>query len=193
MSVSIKFTKACILNINNVEYIALELPGLLSYESKLKARKFVAEQADKVHVAEIKEYREKRSLSSNAYAWVLIDKLAEALSLDKTTVYRQAIKEIGGVSETVCVIESAVDGLRRGWAHNGLGWQSDTIPSKLDGCVNVVLYYGSSVYNSAQMQRLLDQLIQECKQLDIETATPAELKKMMDEWDARADEKVSDQ
>ena len=34
--------------------------------------------------------------------------------------------------------------LRRGWEHNGLGWVTEILPSKIAGCVNVVLYYGSS-------------------------------------------------
>ena len=38
----------------------------------------------KVYDVEIKEHREKRSLDSNAYAWLLIDRLAEKLRIPKT-------------------------------------------------------------------------------------------------------------
>ena len=54
---------------------------------------------------EIKTYRKKRSKDANAYAWVLIDRIAATLSLSKEEVYRNAIKSIGGVSEVVCVLD----------------------------------------------------------------------------------------
>lgn len=131
-------------------------------------------------------WREKRSLDANAYAWVLIDKIAQSLSVDRVEVYRTAIKSIGGVSETVCVKEQAVERLRTAWAANGVGWQSETIPSKIDGCVNVVLYYGSSAYDTKQMSLLIDHLVQDCKNLGIETMTPEELKRLFESDRSRA-------
>lgn len=118
---------------------------------------------------EIKKASAKRSRDANAFAWVLIDKIAEKMHLGKSEVYRSAIREIGGVSETVCVRDKAVDRLRSGWSKNGIGWQTETMPSKLPGCTNVVLYYGSSTYDTAQMSRLIDLLIQEAEQLGIPT------------------------
>jgi len=79
------------------------------------------------------------------------------------------------VSETVCVQDKAVDRLRQGWEQNGIGWQTDTMPSKLKGCTNVILYYGSSTYDTQQMSLLIDHIVQDAKALGIETMTPAEL------------------
>ena len=118
---------------------------------------------------EIKKAAKRRSRDANAFAWVLIDKIAEKTRVPKAEVYRQAIREIGGVSETVCVVEKAADRLCEGWQKNGMGWQAERMPSKLPGCVNVVLYYGSSTYDTAQMSRLLDLLIQEAEQQGIPT------------------------
>lgn len=127
---------------------------------------------------EIRKFRKKRSKDANAYAWVLIDKIAQAINADKTDVYRQAIREIGGVSDIICVKDEAVPQLRRGWEHNGLGWPTDTLPSKIKGCTNVVLYYGSSTYDTKQMSGLIDHLVSEAKELGIETLTPEELSRM---------------
>lgn len=118
---------------------------------------------------EIKKAANKRSKDANAFCWVLIDKIAEKMNLPKSEIYRQAIREIGGVSETVCIQDKAVERLRAGWEKNGIGWQSDIMPSKLPGCTNVILYYGSSTYDTAQMSRLIDLLIQEAEQLGIPT------------------------
>lgn len=132
---------------------------------------------------DIKEFRNHRSLDANAYAWTLIDSISKAMHISKSEVYRKAIREIGGVSEIVCVIDRAVKRLQTAWEHNGLGWQTETMPSKLDGCTNVVLYYGSSVYDTKQMSSLIDQLIHEAEQLGIQTMTPKELARLMEQYE----------
>lgn len=124
---------------------------------------------------EIRKKRKKRSLDANAYFWSLVSQLAEATGEPKSTIYRRAIREIGGNSTTVCTKNSAVESLRRGWASNGLGWISETTPSKIKGCTNVILYYGSSSYDTKTMSRLIDFVVQDCKALGIETMTPAQL------------------
>lgn len=131
---------------------------------------------------EIKRRSKRRSLDANAYAWVLIDKIAQRTGMTKTEVYKQAIREIGGVSEVVCVIDRAVDRLREGWERNGIGWQTETMPSKIPGCTNVWLYYGSSVYDTAQMSRLIDSLVQEAEGLGIPTITPKEAERLLKNW-----------
>lgn len=138
-------------------------------------------EAGKVAI-KVGKYRERRSLDANAYCWVLIGKIAEKTNISTSEVYRAAIKEIGGNSDTVCVQNGAVASLCAGWARNGIGWQTETFPSKLDGCTNVILYYGSSTYDSAQMSRLINMIVQECEQLGIETKSPAEVASLLDSW-----------
>lgn len=131
---------------------------------------------------DIKKYRHKRSLDANSYFWVLVDKLAEVTGQEKTRIYRNAIREIGGVSETVCIKTEAVNKLCEGWNKNGLGWQTDIMPSKLKGCSNVVLYYGSSTYDTKQMSMLIDSIVQDCKSVGVETMTPDELAILKNSW-----------
>ena len=123
----------------------------------------------------------KRSLDANAYAWVLIGKIAEKTNVPKNEVYREAIRDIGSY-EIVCVKEEAADSLRRKWEHNGIGWQTETMLSKLDGCTNVLLYYGSSTYDTEQMSRLIENLIQDCEALGIETKSQAEIDSLLNSW-----------
>lgn len=131
---------------------------------------------------EVKQYRQRRSLDANAYCWVLMDKLSVVTGVPRVDLYRSYIREIGGNSETVCVVNSAVDKLREGWHHNGLGWQTDTLPSKLEGCTNVVLYYGSSTYDTAQMSRLIEMVVQDCREQGIEVLPPYKLAALVEEW-----------
>lgn len=148
-----------------------------------KARKILDElKSGKDYDVEIKEHREKRSLDANAYFWVLADRLAEKTQIPKTDIYRSYIREIGGNNETVCITDKGVDKLRREWERNGDGWLTSTMPSKLPGCTNVVLYYGSSTYDTAQMSRLIDMAVQDCVEQGIETLPPEKLAGMMEEW-----------
>jgi hypothetical protein len=130
----------------------------------------------------IAKYREKRSNDANAYCWVLIGKLAEKLNIPKDEIYRDAIKQIGGNYEIVCVVDAAVEKLCSGWRNNGIGWQTDTMPSKIEGCTNVVLYYGSSTYDTAQMSRLINIIVDACREQNIETRTPDEIANLLSLW-----------
>lgn len=133
---------------------------------------------------EIKKWRKKRSLDANAYAWVLIDKIAQATGVPKTEVYRQAIREIGGVSDIVAVPDNAVDKFREGWSKQGIGWQTEILDSK-PGYKRIVVYYGSSIYDTKQMSALIDSLVQEAQALGIETLPPAEIARLNSQWEER--------
>ena len=146
------------------------------------ARQFVLGMRERMYTCEVKEYRQKRSLDANAYFWVLCDKLAEATNQPKELIYREAVRNIGGNCDTVCVINSAVNKLRQMWQHNGLGWVTDVLPSKVRGCTNVIVYYGSSTYDRAQMSRLIDNIVQDCRAVGVETLPPDKLEAMKDEW-----------
>lgn len=170
----------------------MQRPGWLSVHVKNApyAMQFLLNmKIGKTYTCDIKEYRAKRSLDANAYAWALMDKLASKVNLPKDTVYRRAVKNIGGNNETVCVPNPAVNRLISGWQHNGLGWVCETMPSKINGCTNVVLYYGSSSYDSAQMARLIDNIVQDCNAVGIETKTPKELSLLVDEWEKKNGQK----
>ena len=148
-----------------------------------KAMVIVRSHKDKLYDLEVKEHRKKRSLDANAYAWVLINKLADVMRIPPTEVYRQAIQDISGNSEVIPIKDEAVEQFKQAWGHNGLGWLCrDMGKSKLPGYRNLMVYYGSSVYNSKQMADLIDHLAQDCKALEIETLPPEKLSLLMDEW-----------
>lgn len=156
----------------------------LRVHNRAMARRFTLDmQQGRVYDAEIKLHREKRSLDANAYAWVLIGKLAAAVALPKETVYRELIRGIGDNFEVLPVRRDAADKFVAAWQKNGLGWVCDrTGTSKLHGYENIIAYYGSSVYDTAQMSRLIDLLVQECCEQEIETKTPAELALLKEAW-----------
>lgn len=131
------------------------------------------------------KFKNKRSLDANAYCWTLIGKIAEKTNVPKEDVYREAIRGIGGNYDVVCIKDDAAESLRKAWERNGVGWQTEVMLSKLDGCTNVLLYYGSSTYDTEQMSRLIENIIQDCEALGIETKSQAEIDSLLNSWGGR--------
>jgi hypothetical protein len=148
------------------------------------------ELKDKDINVEIKKYSRRRSLDANAYCWTIIDKIAEKTGLKKAEVYRNAIKEIGGVSTIICVKEEAADSLCDCWSSHGMGWLTERSPSKIPGCTNVMLWYGSSVYSTSQMNALVNSLIQDAEALNISTITPKEQERLLAQWGRKIEKKA---
>lgn len=164
---------------NTLDFHKEDLPQAIAWLAKL----IETLDESKEYTIEVKEKKKKRSLNSNSYAWVLLGKLAEKLRIPKTDIYRTYVKEIGGnTKDIVCVQDKALDKLRSAWESNGLGWVTDTLPSKIDGCTNVILYYGSSTYDVEQMSRLIQLIVQDCKQFGIPTYDREELDRLVKEW-----------
>ena len=151
-----------------------------------KAMSIVRKHKDRMYDLEVKEHRKKRSLDANAYCWCLINKLADVMRIPPTEVYRQAIQDISGNSEIIPIKDEAVEQFKQAWSHNGIGWLvKDMGKSKIQGYRNLMVYYGSSVYTTSQMNVLIDHLIQDCKALDIEVLSQEKLSLLMEEWDEK--------
>ena len=155
----------------------------LKVENPFEARRFLATKKEKKYVADIKEYRERRSLDANAYMWVLVGKLSGKLGLPPEEIYRAAIRDVGDNYEVMPVRNDALERWQAIWQSNGLGWLCEEIgPSKLPGYTNVRNFYGSSTYDKTQMNRLISNVVQDCKAQGIETLAPAELARLTEEW-----------
>ena len=135
---------------------------------------------------EVKKASKHRSLSANNYAWVLIDKIAEVTGKTVTEVYQNAIREIGGVSEYYGIKEAAYESFCEIWTKDHLGRQVEIIPgSAKPGWINVRAWKGSSDFDSAQMARFIDSLIQDAESLGIPTVPDKEVERMVSQWGNR--------
>lgn len=149
-----------------------------------QAKQFCEEMVEgKKYQAELKEFRKKRSLDANAYFWTLCGNLSAKLGISKEKIYKQYIKDVGDNFTIVPIRNDAVDKWIKNWEEKGLGWVCEIIgDSKLVGFTNIITYYGSSTYDSAQMSRLISLVIDDCKAQGIETMTPQELSLLLEEW-----------
>ncbi len=137
---------------------------------------------NKTYVLEWKEQKKQRSLNANAYAWVLIDRLAEKLKLTKEDVYRNAVSHMGGNGVLMELINESADRAIEIWESFGLGWSAKLL---LKGEIKSQYWftYGSSKFDTAQMSTLIELLQQDCAALGIETKTPDEVADMLSLWE----------
>lgn len=142
---------------------------------------------NKPFTASCKPYREGRSLSANAYCWVLCEKIAVETStanvpVSKEDVYREAIRRVGSF-QIVRIPAPAVETTCEHWQRNGVGWIAESLGHRTgDDYDDVCLYYGSSTYDRAEMARLLDDLIEDAEALGIETKSPEEVDRLLSLW-----------
>ena len=131
---------------------------------------------------EVKQYRQKRSLDSNSYLWILCQKIAEVIRSTKEEVYRRAIRDVGQF-EIVPIRDDAVDTWIERWGGRGIGWFAEVMEdSKLEGYKKVISYYGSSVYDTREMSILIDEIVSQAKELNIETLPPDEVESLKALW-----------
>lgn len=110
--------------------------------------------------------KKKRSTDQNELMWKLCQLIAESVGITKNEVYREHIRDYGEW-ESVLIKRSGADALKRQWESNGVGWIAEEIDEN-NGIVKLRLYAGSSTYDTAQMKRLIDSLMDECRSLCIE-------------------------
>lgn len=132
---------------------------------------------------EISPAKKKRSLNANAYAWKLINDIALAVRESPEDVYREALKNIPNICEVLCVQDKAVDSMERLWTRNHIGRRIEREESKIKGCTNLYIYYGSSDFDTRQMSMLIDNLVQDAQALGIETRPEEEIKSLLEAWE----------
>lgn len=122
---------------------------------------------DKVY--EINEYKEKRSLDQNSYAWKLITEIANVMRLSKNEVYLQMLEDFGQ-SEIVSILSTVnPTGYFKYYKAIGTG----VVNNK--EFTHYKILKGSSEFNRKEMSIFLDGIIEECKQLGIETLSPEKI------------------
>jgi len=121
-------------------------------------------------------------MNANDYCWVLLDKMADALHTTKEELYIQKVREVGPFKDFT-LTEDEANTFRVAWELLGTGWPTEQVGYDKDGDRLVIrAYYGSSRYNTRQMSRLIDSIVQDCKDLGIETLPPEKLAAMKEEW-----------
>jgi hypothetical protein len=139
--------------------------------------------AEKDLTLTVKEYRKGRSLNANAYFHCLVGKVAEVLGVSHIEIHNRLIAEYGQVDldmKTIILKDSIP------WEKvESIHLRPSTATKVLDDGELYRAYYvmrGSHTYDTKEMARLIDGVVQEAKELGIETLTPNEIERMKQQW-----------
>ena len=152
---------------------------------------------DKDAVWDIEPHKERkgRSLSANSYFHVLVQKLAQAqnppISLAKCkNMMIAAYGQPEYIDGQQAIIKSNVPQEKMQeieYLHTALVKISEENGTE---CYFYRIYRGSHTYNTEEMQKLIAGTVQECQDAGVETATPAEVQKMIEVWGQKYVKKI---
>ena len=136
--------------------------------NKSEALKWLIDQPGEMY--EVKEWHPKRSLTTNAYYWVLLSNLARVLRTSKDELHEQMLEQYGVVEGTVVTMKANIP-VSRLPGH----WRLLKSDGKWNGYIQLL---GSSQMDSSQFSALLDGLIGECKEQNVETLPQGEIERL---------------
>jgi hypothetical protein len=143
----------------------------------------------------IGKFRKKRSLDANAYYWLLVGKLAKVLKISMPHCHNLMLRRYGTLEEfdgrPVYIIIQDTDeaSSKADEAETYHIKPTAQVKEGNDGLMyrTYLLLKGSHDYDTAEMSDLIEGLVDECKNVGIETATPDEIANMLSLWQTRSD------
>lgn len=139
---------------------------------------------EKDYMVKIEPVKRKRSLNSNAYAWVLMTEIANVLRSDKDEIYVEMLKRYGQIAEDkdgnkiVFSVRSDIDATSfyKYLERIGTGTVNGT------EFTHYRALKGSSEFDTHEMSIFIDGIVSEAKNLGIETLPPDEVARMNAAW-----------
>ena len=134
---------------------------------------------------EIKPYKRRRSLDANAYYWVLLTKLSKILGTSNAELHNTILSKYGFLEivdgRTIKVVLPDTDEANKKVMESKIYHLRPTSDVRMgkDGMVyrTYTMLRGSSTYDTAEMSRLIDGLVCDCRDggiEDSEIASPVE-------------------
>ncbi len=145
--------------------------------SKSDALKWLIDAPDGQY--EVKEYHPRRSKDANAMLWACLGELAEKLRADKWEIYLLMLRRYGRYTY-ICVRPSVVEAMKRQWRECEVVGEVEIGGEK---AVQMLCYFGSSTYDTAEFSRLLDGVIGEMKEIGLAPPPDKETRAALERWE----------
>ena len=140
----------------------------------------------KIYSATLKLFQKKRSLDANAKLWALINEMSVILRLPPEEIYQGYIPDVGKNFRLIPSLPEDVEGWTKDWCKGHIGRMVEDIgpcrTTELRGYRLLKMYRGSSEYDVPTFSRLLDLVIQDCRNLGINTMSEREKSLLLEEW-----------
>ena len=116
-----------------------------------------------------------------------MQELCELADIDAIEEYKRRVKELG-IFRRFKIEKYNVKTFERMWTAQVIDWFSEIADTEYIGDTEFKIinaYYGSSSFNSKQMARLIDGVVQDCKVYGIETKSQKEIDSLLESWDKK--------
>lgn len=130
---------------------------------------------------DMKVHREKRSKDANALLWACIGEIARVINKDAWSVYLMLLKRYGKYTYIV-VKPEAVDAVKKQWRETEVVGEIDIHGTK---GIQMLCYYGSSTYDTAEMSALLDGTVSELEEMGLQRPASADIRRALEELERR--------
>jgi hypothetical protein len=154
-----------------------------------QAKEFINNMQDKLYIAILKVFRNKRSLDANAYFHVLVNKLARRFNLSDEEMKIKINLNYGAIAKfddgriKGCKVPEGTD-MKEFYKYSQ--WYKE------EGGFDCYIFYKEThTLNTLEMSQLIDGVVQECKDCGIETLPPEKLKAMKEAWGSEAQKNKS--
>lgn len=136
----------------------------------------------------MKRFTKKRSLDANAYYWRLTSQLAEAMHVSKNCMHNMNLRKYGQHliidGQTVPVVIRDTDEAAEATLEASTYHIKPTSQVKIGNNGKMYRTYtmmkGSSEYDSYEMAALIDGVVDDCKEVGIETLSPDKQREMIE-------------
>lgn len=125
----------------------------------------------------LRKKKKQKTLSANAYMWVLCDEIARILQSTKDEVYRQAVANVGFFFPGSCE-NGAFARWCAVWESQGAGFFCK-VTHKGTERTEYNAYVGSSQYTQEELSRLIEELVAEAENLGIDTKASRECRALI--------------
>ena len=153
---------------------------------------------DKDLAISLKKWSGKRSMTANAYYWVLVSKIAKATGHSIPRTHNWLLRQYGqleiidGSPVMVMLLDTEETELAVDEAETFHYKPTGHLERSKDGRLfrAHLVIKGSSRYDSVEMAQLINGTVDEARELDIETLPPDELGRMMKAYEEHYSERV---
>lgn len=161
-----------------MEFILKEQSDILQVQNELM--NILPLIKEKPYICELKEYKKRRSLDANAYFHVLVDKIAKILGKSAEDVKVQMNLDYGTIARDEQGLKAGFKALKTIPIERYFKYAKPIGECIEDGktFTKYLIYKETHTLDSNEMATLIDGVIQEAKELGIETLTPIELQNL---------------
>lgn len=140
---------------------------------------------NKIVLINIDDESKPKTIKANAYFWQLITKLAQSVGTTKDLMYLEILSRYTAPVEHIEIKRCEAKQILRvlGLSYAVVKQVGEYRKGHFYYCEYEV-YKGVSTFSSKEFARLIDSVIQECKEAGIETLPPGEIERLKSSWKA---------